>query len=456
MNLLADSPQDWIKTSVGKYCDVQLGKMLQNDPASERDELKSYLRAINIAKSGLDLSHEFRMWIRPQEANKFRLEKGDILVSEGGDAGRTAVFNVEEEYYFQNAINRVRPNHHGKIEPEFIYYWFTFLKVAGYVEMVCNVATIAHFTAEKVKAAPLVLPPLKTQQRIAQFLDEKTAQIDGLIEKKRALLERLAEKRQALITRAVTKGLTNSPGANLNAEGGPKGEGRDSPSSPDAPMKPSGIDWLGDIPEHWEVLPLRRILNVPLCNGLFKRKSEFGEGALLVNVFDVYRSDLKVDYSGLDRVRCDEQEVEKYSVINGDIFFVRSSLKMQGIAVAAIAQDVPEDTVFECHLVRARCRQDRMFPRFLSFVLASNTHRDRLVSLAKTTTMTTLAQESLNSLHVTVPPLKEQIAIAHFVEQEMGRIKNLGGRVEHSIDRLTEYRSALITAAVTGQISGLQ
>ena len=81
------------------------------------------------------------------------------------------------------------------------------------------------------------LPPLDTQRRIARFLDEKTARIDGLIEKKRELLDRLAEKRQALITRAVTKGL-----------------------NPHAPMRCSGIDWLGHIPAHWEVLPLKRVL----------------------------------------------------------------------------------------------------------------------------------------------------------------------------------------------------
>ena len=85
-----------------------------------------------------------------------------------------------------------------------------------------------------MKNAFIAVPPLDTQRRIARFLDEKTARIDGLIEKKWALLDRLAEKRQALITRAVTKGL-----------------------NPDAPMKPSGIDWLGDIPAHWEVLRLR-------------------------------------------------------------------------------------------------------------------------------------------------------------------------------------------------------
>ena len=235
MNLLAETPDNWIQASVGYFCDVQLGKMLQNDPSSEGDELKPYLRAINVGKEGLDLNHEFTMWIRPQEVDRFRLTKGDVLVSEGGDAGRAAIFDADGEYYFQNAINRVRPNLHDKIEPAFIYYWFTVLKITGYVEMICNVATIPHFTAEKVKAAPLALPPLDMQRRIVRFLDEKTVQIDGLIEKKRALLDRLAEKRQALITRTVTKGL------NL-----------------DAPMKPSGIDWLGDIPAHWELLPLKR------------------------------------------------------------------------------------------------------------------------------------------------------------------------------------------------------
>ena len=204
MNPLAETPENWTKASVGNFCDVQLGKMLQNDPSSEKDELKPYLKAINVGKEGLDLSHEFSMWIRPQEADRFRLTKGDILVSEGGDAGRTAVFDADGEYYYQNAINRVRPNHRGKIKPEFIYYWFTFLKITGYVEMICNVATIPHFTAEKVKAAPLALPSLDTQRRITRFLDEKTAQIDGLIERIWDSVARLEEYSSAQITAAVT------------------------------------------------------------------------------------------------------------------------------------------------------------------------------------------------------------------------------------------------------------
>ena len=91
-------------------------------------------------------------------------------------------------------------------------------------------------SVDNLRHLRMVFPPLDTQRRIAQFLDEKMARIDGLIEKKRALLDRLAEKRQTLINRAVTKGL-----------------------NPAALMKPSGIDWIGDIPAHWEVMPVKRI-----------------------------------------------------------------------------------------------------------------------------------------------------------------------------------------------------
>ncbi len=97
---------------------------------------------------------------------------------------------------------------------------------------------------DAMRNAFVALPPLVTQRRIARFLDEKTEQIDGLIERKRALLERLAEKRQALITRAVTQGL-----------------------DPDAPMKASGVDWLGDVPAHWEVKRLKFFLGEPLAYG---------------------------------------------------------------------------------------------------------------------------------------------------------------------------------------------
>ena len=408
MNLFAQTPQNWTKASVGKYCDVQLGKMLQNDPSSERDELKPYLRAINIGKGGLDLSHDFSMWIRPQEAERFRLTKGDILVSEGGDAGRAVTFDADGEYYFQNAINRVRPNHHGMIVPEFIYYWFTLLKVAGYVEMICNVATIPHFTAEKVKAAPLVVPPLDTQRRIARFLDEKTARIDGLIEKKRMLLDRLAEKRQALITRAVTKGL-----------------------NPDAAMKPSGIDWLGDIPAHWEIAPLRWYL-----------RTASGEGLRNVDI-------------------ADERTATDYAPViggNGTMGFTDATNSVKAILVigrvgahCGNVHPIDEPSWITDNALRVYDVQS--FDRdYLLFTLRT---RD-LNTLASRNAQPLMTGETVKAQHLPCPPTSEQQAIGKEIEQSLGDLEDNTARVNQSIQLLSEYRSAIISAAVTGQLAELR
>ena len=426
MNVFAQTPQNWTKANVGKYCDVQLGKMLQNDPSSERDELKTYLRAINIGKEGLDLSHDFSMWIRPQEAERFRLTKGDILVSEGGDAGRAVTFDADGEYYFQNAINRVRPNHRATITPEFIYYWFTFLKVAGYVEMICNVATIPHFTAEKVKAAPLVVPPLETQRRIAQFLDEKTARIDGLIEKKRALLDRLAEKRQALVTRAVTKGL-----------------------SADVPMKPSGIDWLGDIPAHWEVLPLKRFL-ASSTYGTSASLEPSGEIAVLRmgNLVDG-----EIEFSDLRYL--DEIDEDLRLDLNDVVFNRTNSLDLVG--KASVFRGSPSFPVsLASYLVRFRFTE-RYNPEYANYVMGTQV----LMALARTLALPSIGQANLNPSRYAlilfpIPPMQEQLEIVAHLASKANDIDEIETQISRSIECLGEYRSALITSAVTGQLGDLR
>ncbi len=428
MNLLEAVPHSWIKASVSKYCDVRLGKMLQNDPSSDRDELKPYLRAINIAKSGLDLSHEFSMWITPSEKDRFRLRNGDILVSEGGDAGRTAVFDSDREYYFQNAINRVRPAAIGLIVPEFIYYWFTFLKAAGYVEMVCNVATIPHFTAEKVKAAPLALPPIETQQRIARFLDEKTARIDGLIEKKRALLDRLAEKRQALITRAVTKGL-----------------------NPDAPMKPSGIDWLGDIPAHWEVLPVKRVAKLESGHTPDKKIDAYWEDCEIpwVSLNDTailraadYISDTTYKINELGLANSSARILPARAVVfTRDATIGESAITTRPMAVSQ-------------HIIAWLCQEDRVIPEFLLFTIYGM--RGELLRLTNGSTIGTIGLGDVKAIRMALPPVEEQKAIIGAIVDAKDKLDAVALSVRRSSVRLAEYRAALITSAVTGSIAGLQ
>ena len=273
------------------------------------------------------------------------------------------------------------------------------------------------------------VPPLTEQTQIANFLDHKTAQIDKLIRAKERKIELLDEYRASLIQQAVTKGL-----------------------DPNVEMKPSGLEWIREIPNSWQIKPLKYIAQGGLTNGLFKKKNQFGSGTKLINVADIYQDDFYVKYETLNSVETEPHEVETYAVEPGDIFFVRSSLKLEGIAASVCIGEVPEPTVFECHLVRVHPCPTQVSPRYLINYLNSNSIRQRLVTLANTVTMTTIAQPKLASIEIILPPLAEQRIIADFLDRKTRQIDELRSNEEQNIKLLKEYRQSLISEVVTGKI----
>ncbi len=254
-----------------------------------------------------------------------------------------------------------------------------------------------------MKNAFIAFPPLDTQRRIARFLDEKTAQIDGLIEKKRALLDRLAEKRQALITRAVTKGL-----------------------NPDAPLKPSGIDWLGDIPAHWEFLPLRRMVLLQRGHDLPSHEREDGDVLLVSSAGVTGRHSTQIsDGPGIVTGR--------YGTI-GAFYYVD-------------APYWPLNTTLYSKEIRCH-------PEFGFWVLQAMSHLFVLNSLKSA--VPGVDRNDILSEAVPRPPLTEQRTISNEIDRKEKQALAHGQLVKSSIRLLEEYRGALITAAVTGQIAGLQ
>ncbi len=196
-------PSHWVTGKVKNYFQVTLGKMLQNEPKKDSDKLVKYLRAANIQTSGVDISDVKEMWLSENELNTLQLREGDILVSEGGDVGRCCIWNAElEECYFQNSINRVRPI--GNQSNKFFYYWMTYAKNTGYIDILCNKSTIAHLTAEKLSALPMVFPPFEEQIKISCYLDSMFAKFDALISKSELSISLLKEYRASLISAAVT------------------------------------------------------------------------------------------------------------------------------------------------------------------------------------------------------------------------------------------------------------
>ena len=202
-NWIGQIPTHWITGKVKNYFQVTLGKMLQSEQKKESDRLVSYLRAANIQLAGVDISDVKEMWVSENELRELKLADGDILVSEGGDVGRCCIWNSElDECYFQNSINRVRPI--GNQSNKFFYYWMTFAKSTGYIDILCNKSTIAHLTAEKLSALPMVFPPIDEQIEISSYLDAMFDKFEALISRSELSIALLKEHRTSLISAAVT------------------------------------------------------------------------------------------------------------------------------------------------------------------------------------------------------------------------------------------------------------
>ncbi|ETD83401.1 restriction endonuclease subunit S [Rhodobacter capsulatus] len=278
---------------------------------------------------------------------------------------------------------------------------------------------------ETVGHQPLPLPDIDTQRRIAGYLDDKTARIDALIEKKQALLDRLAEKRRALITRAITRGL-----------------------NPTAPLKDSGIDWLGKVPAHWEVWPLKRYLTESQY-GISDALSEAGEVAIL-RMGNI--QNLGIDLTELKFV----DEVAPFLLLKEkDVLFNRTN-SIDLVGKSAIYKGTYDGALsFASYLARFRF-DGRYLPEFANFVFGT----EQLLEYARTMAFRAIGQANLNptrfaEIAVPVPPVDEQKAIIEFLTPHGEQTEAVTSQITTSIEKLTEYRAALVTAAVTGKIKAL-
>ena len=368
--------------------------------------------------------------IDPDTYEKLALRSGDVVLEKSGGGekqlvGRAVLFDGEKPSITSNFLARCRPA--PGMEPAFVnYLLLAIYNARGTFPHLKQSTGIQNLDLANFLNIRVSIPPLDTQRRIARFLDEKTARIDGLIEKKRALLDRLAEKRQALITRAVTKGL-----------------------NPDAPMKPSGIDWLGDIPAHWEVLPLKRVL-ASSTYGISASLEPSGEIAVLRmgNLVDG-----EIDFGDLHFL--DEIDEELLLDLNDVVFNRTNSLALVG--KASIFRGSPSFPVsLASYLVRFRFTE-RYNPEYANYVMGTQV----LMSLGRTLALPSIGQANLNPsryalIEFPIPPKEEQSEIVAHLVDKTNEINQIAVQASQSIESLAEYRSALMTAAVTGQLPELR
>lgn len=266
-------------------------------------------------------------------------------------------------------------------------------------------------------------PSITEQRNIGVFLDRETVKIDALVAKKERVIELLQEKRSALITRAVTKGL-----------------------DPNVSMKDSGVEWLGRIPEHWVVKPLTKYI-IEKSDYRGKTPEKVISGVFLVTAKNVKQG--WIDYEcSQEFVATDEYDeiMKRGRPKNGDILFTTEA------PLGNVALVDREDIALAQRIIRFRMNAKHYDNHFTLFAMMSDYFQAQLLRLSTGSTAAGLKASKLPMLRLIAPPVPEQYKIVDFLVHQMAKIDALIAKVNGAIERLKEYRTALISAAVTGKI----
>ncbi|EGQ7929641.1 restriction endonuclease subunit S [Vibrio vulnificus] len=283
---------------------------------------------------------------------------------------------------------------------------------------------------EDFRRLPIVLPPYEEQQKIANFLDHETAKIDTLIAKQEKLIELLKEKRQAVISHVVTKGL-----------------------NPHAPMKDSGVELLGEVPEHWELSKLRFMSS--FGRGLGITKANLHEtGVPCVSYGEVhskYGFEVNADKHALKCVSEAYLENNPECLLSeGDIIFADTSEDQDG--AGNFTQISGSQRIFAGYHTVVVKLSFEIYKRFMAYVFDSESFRNQIRTSVKGVKVFSVTQAILKNSTIWLPPVKEQKAITEHLDNITSKIDRLISNQNKAIKLMRERKIALISAAVTGKI----
>lgn len=346
-------------------------------------------------------------------------KKNDLLITCVGSVGRCCLYPFNEPMAFQRSVAFLRLN--DKAVPKYYKY---FVESDFYQEQLK--ANVKLSIQSGVYLGALIgllvcLPPLPEQTAIATYLDSKLGEIDTLISKQETLLEKLAEQRTAIITHTVTKGL-----------------------NPEVKMKNSGVEWLGEVPSHWEVKRLKFLGDIVL--GLTYSPENItneDNGILVLRSSNIQNGKLEFN----DNVFVNSIIPQKMRTTEQDILICSRNGSRSLIGKCALIDEKGINQTFGAFMTIYRTP----YRKFIYYILNSDIFKSQL-GLFLTSTINQLTTQVLGNLNIAFPPLPEQTAIADYLDEQTAQIDRLSERVQQVIDSLKSYRSALITQAVTGKI----
>jgi len=369
---------------------------------------------INFQKTG---------YLIDQDAQeKYRMKFGDILLSHINSleyVGNCAMYDSEKPLYHGMNLIRVTPEEFSK----WLLWYLKSVNFRAAIQSVCKHAiNQVSVPVNELKSIIIPTPPKPVQTAIANYLDRKTAEIDELIAQKERLIELYEEEKTAIINQAVTKGI-----------------------DPDAKLKDSGVDWLGEIPEGWEVKKLKYLVE-DIITGKTPPSSnaKFYNGD--VNWF------APGDFNAEIELFDSKKKITDYAVeASGMKIFPEHTILLVGIGATVGKMGITKCTGTSNQQINAIIvKEDIINPHFALYFLLS--FKTAIIRLANAATLPIFNQSQTKSFEIFIPDIDKQIAIVHHIETETARIDVKIAKTKKIIELQKEYRTALISEVVTGKI----
>lgn len=421
---LGDIPEHWTITHIKRIGKLKGGAGFPHDKQGLEGEELSFHKVNALAQADANgrllasdntISRE-----TAQSLGAFIFPPRTIVFAKVGAAmllGRIRM--LAHEACIDNNMMGLVPS--SSVSGEYLRYAMTLVRF----DLIANPGAVPSVNEGQIGNVAVALPPLSEQFALAAFLDRETAKIDALIAEQQRLMELLQEKQQAVISRAVTKGLNS-----------------------DAPMKPSGMEWLGDVPAHWTVMPIGRAAKLESGHTPSRSHHEYWENCTIpwFTLADVWQiRERRADYITETAERISELGLANSSarlLPRGTVMLSRTA----SVGFSAI-MDVPMATTQD--FANWICGS-ALKPEYLLLTLRSMTSEFRRLMMGST--HNTIYMPDIQSLRLVLPPMDEQERIVTHVRTRVADIDALSADVDSAIVLLKERRSALITAAVTGQM----
>ena len=393
-----------------------------DDVVQFEDKGTLVLRSSNVQNK--KLAFDDNVYVKKEIPEKLRTQLGDILICarNGSRAliGKNAEIDESAVGLTFGAFMMIFRSEHNR----YLSYVFN-SAIFEYQSGTFLTATINQLTSSNLNSFEVPLPPKAEQAKIANFLDHETAQIDTLIEKQQTLIQLLKEKRQAVISHAVTKGL-----------------------NPDAPMKDSGVEWLGEVPQHWNVSAISK-LTQKITNGYVgpTRDILVKQGVPYVQATHIKRGSVNFD----DAYFVTDSWSRKHSksiLKKGDVLVVQT-----GAGTGDIGLVTAREEGYNCHaLIILQPRANLILGSYLSLILQSSYGYAVLYSIRTGGMHPHLNCGEVRYVKVPTPNIDEQQEIVEYIESMKSKFDELTRSAQQAIQLMQERRTALISAAVTGKI----